>query len=273
MGRDYRFETSHRRFTLVQCHQCSLVFLNPLPTNDAVAESYPELYYRNKPGLGTTILQSLTHGILADIIRLRRQGRILDVGCGDGGFLLKLKRKGWDTFGVDTSQTSCKLAWEKLGNNVFNCELGDCKFPDDYFDVITFNHVLEHIRDPNSVLREVHRILKGDGFVCIGVPSIASAQLKVSDEFWLHLDLPRHIFHYSPYTLRLLLRKNGFTLTSLRRPIAPFPLDLFRSLERKYLYRKPRIVKSIASVPLLGVTSMKLIPNWRGTIQILARKE
>jgi ubiquinone/menaquinone biosynthesis C-methylase UbiE len=273
VGKDYRYKTSENEFRLVQCQRCGLVSLSPLPTKAEVARMYPDPYYQNGSDLCRALLQPLMGGDIASITRLRQRGRILDVGCGDGSFLLQFKKRNWETFGVEISETSCSMASAKVGRNIFNSELADCHFPNEYFDMITFNHVLEHIREPNEVLKEAHRILRKDGFVRISVPNIASAQFIASEKFWLHLDLPRHVYHYSPKTLELILSKNGFRIYTLKRPLTPFPLDLFRSLERKFLRRKHRAVRLVGSIPLLSISSLKLVPSWRATLQVIASKE
>ncbi|GFP43539.1 hypothetical protein HKBW3C_02669 [Candidatus Hakubella thermalkaliphila] len=203
----------------------------------------------------------------------KKKGRILDVGCGDGKFLLHFKERGWEAFGVDVSETSYRLARQRLGRNVFNCELKDCHFPDSYFDVVTLNHVLEHMLDPNEQLREVHRILKDDGILLLSLPNINSLQFKISRERWFGLDLPRHLYHYSPQPIGNMLRKNGFNNFKIVYPLLDFPLDLFYSLNVKWLNEKSKLLK-IISLPSLLIVSIliKLHPAWRGSMEVTAEK-
>jgi len=86
---------------------------------------------------------------------LKKSGRILDVGCGDGSFLLSFSERGWDTYGVDVSKDACNLAIKRLRRNIFNSELSNCCFPSNYFDVIILNHALEHLSNPNETLKEI----------------------------------------------------------------------------------------------------------------------
>jgi SAM-dependent methyltransferase len=167
------------------------------------------------------------------------------------------------------------LAKKKLGRNIFNCELKDCHFPDSYFDVVTLNHVLEHIPDPNEELREIRRILKDGGTLLLSTPNIDSLQFKISKERWFGLDLPRHLYYYSYETIVTMLEKNGFDVVKVTYPLLDFPLDFFHSLKAKWLYKGSKLLNfKILILPPLLIASMliKLHPAWRGSVEIIAQK-
>ncbi len=266
---DCRFPKKGERFCVVQCRQCGLLFVNPRPTKGELSRFYPRDYYC----AGSETLRALPKPKVKRLMRARRSGRILDLGCGDGGFLLQFKRIGWDVYAVDVSEKACALASMKLGRNVFNCELKDCRFPESFFDVVTANHVFEHLLDPNEELREVHRILKHDGIVSMGIPNIDCMQFRVCRESWLGLDLPRHICHYSPRTAQEILEKNGFRVVSIRYPVSGMNLMLFRSLRGKYLAKRSRLLEILLRPLLLSASILYVVPKWRPTMDVLARKE
>ncbi|MCJ7761084.1 class I SAM-dependent methyltransferase, partial [Candidatus Bathyarchaeota archaeon] len=135
---DYRFHVEGE-FNVVQCPRCGLIYLNPRPVD--IDKLYPQKYYiQNRfAGLASTLLAFVK---VKRIMKLRRTGRILDVGCGDGGFLLYFKNRKWLVYGVDTSETACELARRRL-EKIYECNLKGCHFPPRFFDIVTMNHVLE----------------------------------------------------------------------------------------------------------------------------------
>jgi 2-polyprenyl-3-methyl-5-hydroxy-6-metoxy-1,4-benzoquinol methylase len=262
-ARDYRFQITDKEFNVVQCQRCGLIYVNPRPIEKEIARFYPQDYYSNEGGVAKAVSKLLQSMKIKKIMNFKRKGRILDVGCGDGEFLLCFKKRGWEVYGVDTSEHAYRLARRKLGRNVFNCDLKRLSFPDRFFDVITLNHVLEHMFDPNKELKEIHKILKDDGILLLSTPNIDSFQFKITKEHWFHLDIPRHLYHYSPTTIKNLLEINGFKVIKLCYPLCDFPLDLYHSLIRQHSSLK-------LSLPVTLL--LKIIPQWRGTMEIIAQK-
>jgi SAM-dependent methyltransferase len=101
---------------------------------------------------------------------------------------------------------------EALGLKVRSglAEAALAEYPDEHFDVVTSWHVLEHVLDPSRVLAEAYRILKPGGVLMLEVPNFDSLGRTVLRTYWFPLELPRHLYHYTPKTLGALLRKAGF---------------------------------------------------------------
>jgi 2-polyprenyl-3-methyl-5-hydroxy-6-metoxy-1,4-benzoquinol methylase len=270
---DYRFHTTDEKFNLVKCRGCGLVYVNPRPTKEEMSKFYPRDYYGKQNRMAKVIVKHLLYMKIRKIMSFRKKGRILDVGCGEGGFLLNFKERGWEAYGVDISEAACRLARAKLGRYIFNCELKDRHFPDSSFDVVTLNHVLEHMLNPNEELREVHRILKDDGILRLSTPNIDSLQFKISKDRWIGLDLPRHLCYYSPRTIKDILKRNGFNVINTAYPLLDFPLDFFHSLKVKWLDEKFKFLKTpILPFVLIASILIKLHPAWRGSIEITSKK-
>jgi SAM-dependent methyltransferase len=144
-----------------------------------------------------------------EILPYRGEGRILDVGCGPGKLLRVLRERGWDAYGVDFSAVAVAEARQQ-GLKV---ELGDlfrAQYENRFFDVVLFNHSLEHMFRPLEMLREAYRILKSDGELVIYIPNASSFEARLFGRWWVHWDLPRHLYHFGPDTLARLLRQAGF---------------------------------------------------------------
>lgn len=164
------------------------------------------------------------------VVPYRGSGRILDVGCGGGGFLYRVKQWGWDTYGVEPSETGTRQA-QSLGLNVRQGTLQGAAFETGFFDVVRLSNVLEHLPDPKAVFREIHRILKADGAVYVTVPNTKSLVFWLFRERWYALDAPRHVISYSPRTLERLAQSTGFEIT--QRSFNAGPFNFVRSM--KYL--------------------------------------
>ena len=116
--------------------------------------------------------------------------------------------------GIDVSGDAVRLIRIKVRKNIFNGEPKKCNFPS-YFDVITLWHVFEHLPDPSSELVEMNRISKEDEYLVVCVPNISGFQFNFFKDKWFNLDIPRHLYHFSPRTLDALLEETGFKVSKL----------------------------------------------------------
>ncbi|MGV8150738.1 MAG: class I SAM-dependent methyltransferase [Candidatus Woesearchaeota archaeon] len=236
-------------FTLWKCSQCSLVFLNPRPSPKLLNTHYPKeyhayasypdtkknnlaiylynLYFGPNNSSISTLLQRIIFIPAKHLLRgtLVRSGtKILDVGCGSGAFLYKMKKLGMKTYGVEPSLEGCKTA-KKMGLDVRVGSVEDQNFPSNYFDVITLNHVYEHVNDPRKTLRELKRILKKGGILIMAFPNTSSLQFKTFGKYWASIDSPRHLHIYSPKTIRHLSKIEKFPLEKIRYISFPFGIQ------------------------------------------------
>lgn len=239
-------------WTLLQCPKCQLVWLNPQPSPDNIGKLYANYFTHHKPdshpkriGGGVrkfvreSILQSSygykisgsNHmvglifsriGPLKEIagscvrwLEAREMGRLLDVGCGNGSFLISMKQLGWKVEGVELDGKAVSIARER-GLEVFHGSLGEAKFSNNHFDAITMNHVIEHVPDPVELLKECRRVLKPRGKLMVATPNIKSLGHLVFNEDWRGLEVPRHITLFSPQALRTCAERAGMNVESLR---------------------------------------------------------
>ena len=122
-----------------------------------------------------------------------KQGKILDFGAGTGDFMLYAKQHGWKTFCLETN-----LKASELGRNKGLCYANSLEdFEDNFFDVITLWHVLEHVPNFDETINSLKSKLKPDGTLVIAVPNFKSFDAKYYGPFWAAYDLPRHYWHFS----------------------------------------------------------------------------
>jgi SAM-dependent methyltransferase len=188
---------SKERFDIVKCQDCGFIFTNPRPAFAEIARYYGAEYYAyQKPA--TTYRQTLTNGM-----------RFLDYGCGAGDYMISKMNLGYEAYGVDIDGTAIGIARE-CGLNVKQAQPRNIDFGDDFFDEIRLNHVLEHIHELRSIVAELYRCLKPGGMLTLEVPNIASFDAKINREAWRGLEVPRHLYHFSPDSCLSLLRAHGF---------------------------------------------------------------
>jgi len=210
-------------YTLVKCERCGLVFLNPQPEWSELVKHYPPAEYlpwTSKKEMGGWVLKKMYHRwkqIHERGFLIKKSGRLLDIGCGNGDFLLWMERQGMECFGVEPGFEAWKQA-TKRNLNVFNTTLEEAFFPNNYFDVITSNHVLEHVPEPTSQLFEMKRVLKRKGTILISVPNLRSLDYFVLGERFEEIDCPRHLYSFSRDTLLMYIEKVGLKVIRIRYP-------------------------------------------------------
>lgn len=259
------------RFKVVRCRRCGLVYTNPRPTQESIGSYYPsDEYYAYQPSgklrkrqrqlkalamaaqpgydRKTELIKRLIGRMLGLIILNYMDivpsfidgGKILDVGCGNGDLIAWMREYGWQTFGVDISPAACEVA-RKQGLTVFCGNMREACYPSQFIDVITMNHVLEHVHDPLGVLRECSRILKYGGLLIVDVPNIESIDAIMYGASWSALQVPTHLFHYNFDTLSALLSLAGFRIDKYKfKPAFP-PLYRDRNSIKYFIENNGRI--------------------------------
>jgi 2-polyprenyl-3-methyl-5-hydroxy-6-metoxy-1,4-benzoquinol methylase len=140
--------------------------------------------------------------------------RLLDLGCGAGEFLVRARFLGWNAEGVDFDPKAVATARAR-GLNVSVGSIESYAQAHDVFDVVTCNHVIEHVYDPCALLDSIHRILKPGGRLWIETPNINSAGHALFGRAWRGLEAPRHIAIFSHRALVDAVMKAGFVITHL----------------------------------------------------------
>lgn len=205
-------------YSLYRCRDCKVKFVSPQPGPEELAELYGSGFYAGAQS-GKRVARRV--GRLADFLASFRAheilkaipapGKILDIGCGAGSFLAAMKKRGWQASGIDPSPEARNAAPEDLRDAIRIGQLADLP-PDPVWDAMTFWHSLEHAPDPSALVREAARRLREGGVLLIAVPLGTGIGSWLRSR-WAFLDLPRHLFHFSPESLRSILTGAGFQVT------------------------------------------------------------
>lgn len=204
-------------FEIRRCADCGLALTWPAPPSSEMGRYYPDAYYgdaREKRFIGPVEgLQRALYGSRARSVEEAaggRPGRVLDVGCGRGFLLDAFRRRGWTVEGTEMSAASSAHAREVLKIPVHVGPLEGLRLPASSFDAVTLWHVLEHVTTPVAILEEIHRLLRPGGVVLVSVPNFGSPEARAAGPGWFHLDVPRHLVHFTAETLDEALRGAGF---------------------------------------------------------------
>ena len=253
--RDRVFGCAPGEWTLHRCEGCGSAYLDPRPTLSTISHAYSSYYthattggvdyaraswwrrfriaqrnsylnshygYNLKPVAWIPIFMSSARQRRFDTFTgyLHFPGpgaRVLDVGCGNGGFLWQIRSLGWEVCGVEPDPKSAAQARE-AGLDVREGSLQEQAFPEAYFDAITMNHVIEHLHDPVDTLRHCWKILKPGGHITVITPNYGSSGHELYGPDWFALDPPRHLVLFTEDSLRRTLESFGFTVMRPPRP-------------------------------------------------------
>lgn len=207
-------------FRLVRCRQCEMIYLNPRPTRDTLMGFYPADYVSYRPPLA---LESrfrrwerrlgLARRCRA-ITRRQQPGRLLDVGCGTGDFLVALQERGWRCLGVELQPQAARVVRQQ-GLWVLPGDLLDLPLRDATFDAITFWDVLEHLPAPRPALERARALLRPGGLIAVTVPRLDSPEARLFGPYWAGLDVPRHLSVFTYTTLDRMLKSVGLCIDAV----------------------------------------------------------
>jgi 2-polyprenyl-3-methyl-5-hydroxy-6-metoxy-1,4-benzoquinol methylase len=141
--------------------------------------------------------------------------KLLDIGTGNGEYLRLMKILGWDVEGTETDIKAVEYANTVLGIKVYTGFLSDIKLPSDTYDVLTLNHVIEHVHDPLELILECKRILKPGGRLVVLTPNSLSWGHKKFGRNWRGLETPRHIQVFSAANFATLASQAGIHIEKL----------------------------------------------------------
>jgi len=210
-------------FAVVECGDCGLHYTCPRPDEASIAAFYP-MDYRPHRSRGREFARpnaplAWLRGrpcVERRTLPWHGHGRLLDFGCGGGSFLDRMHRQGWSVTGVDVAPAAIEMVKSAVGVRALQGTLPHPDLEPASFDVITMWHSLEHAHRPLSVLRAARQLLAPSGKLLIAVPNLAGWPFRWFGPSWFGLDLPRHLCHFTPTTLKLMLAEAGFPGAAVR---------------------------------------------------------
>lgn len=251
---------SQETFTIQQCAACGFQFTNPRPDAASIGKYYEsEAYVSHNSGA-----QGLINRVykvaryftvrrkVALITRLNggRKGHLLDYGCGTGHFLAGVRQAGWQVAGLEPSPRARQEATARVGQPVLE-PAALATLPAGSFDIITLWHVLEHVHTLQNTLAQLVEKLAPGGRLLVAVPNPDSLDAQHYRQHWAAYDVPRHLYHFVPATMRQLLASHGLRIAQT----LPLPLDAYYVSMLSEKLRAPEQAGGPLAVLLAGYRS------------------
>lgn len=224
------------QWEIVECRRCQMVFIGSELPYDVQARDYDwthehakEFSRRKQKQPIMLFLSHVTRPLrpnplermLSHTLQWRREGKLVDLGCGEGGFLV-LASKYFDVMGVELGEHGVTLSRQLISPEKILqgpvTEVAERVLTEAAFDVATLFGYLEHEWNPQAALRSTHRVLKPGGVAVFKMPDYASWNRYIRGEKWCGYHIPAHCNYFTPHTLAEMLRRTGFE--PLPRPLA-----------------------------------------------------
>jgi len=240
-----------RGYSIVQCDGCGLRYVNPQPGLEELEQIYAAYDHGDQWRNGE---EKFNQGVKRIILHYKRGGSALDVGCGSGNFLRCLRAEGFSVLGVEPSKTGSAYTQSAHGIETFHgtVEAFIASGTNRRFHVVTALNVLEHLKDPASILVQLLQLMRNDGILTLVVPDArlhallgeTRRRLGFSDPFWINtehhplvgFDPPHHLCSFDPKTISQLLKRCGFEPVCLRAAPLVFNADRWKNMAKRVLY-------------------------------------
>ena len=273
------YDFSIDKFRVEECVDCGLMRLNPQPNNQALDLIYSKDHSIH-PDNNLSPIRQLKSMDADDYLRLVELytkaplcGRLLEIGCKQGDFLMKAAEKGLQVTGVEYSPYAASIAANQLGH----CGAmiyGDCRqliALNQKFDYIIFSGVLDYVCHPKKLLQDVHTLLPENGVAICIVPSLDSFSARLMKNKWMEFK-PEHLWYFSTATLKRLFYSAGFYKTKVNKIKKTLSFDYVT----KYFERHPTSLITHLTQVLSRMlpASLKQYPFriTSGSIMLLARR-
>jgi len=223
-----------RGCAIAKCRDCGYMYSPEIPSQEEFADVYHKTwsFLSHVRDSSFAELTDMDRDKMAHIKQYKKQGRILDLGCGTGRFLHLAEGEGFDAVGVELSLPAAEFAKRRFTLRTAVSDIENASIKDKSFDIVTMFHTLEHLRDPCRALQNIHRILRKDGIVVLAVPNASAHFLKAYavrvtpflkqsrtpseyhrqgiERYTGEMGLPYHINFNTPSSLTMMLERAGF---------------------------------------------------------------
>jgi SAM-dependent methyltransferase len=249
-----------RGYRIARCTNCGLWFVNPQPTMEELRQFYAAYddgeQWRN-------LEEQFNRGVRKAIMRMKRSGAVLDVGCGSGNFLRCMKQAGFSAFGIEPSGSGSQYGRESHGIDIFHGMIEDYAKQnfDRQFDAITLLNVLEHVTQPAQTLLQLREALAPEGVLAVVVPDARFHDLigrfrrllLIPDPFYIErpdsflsgFKLPDHLSSFQPSTISSLLRHCGFRVVAIENAPVVLNPSVYRNFAKLLVFWTSRALQYV----------------------------
>jgi len=242
---------SQQEFAIWHCADCTVRFTQDVPEQDAIGPYYQSDNYISHSDTKKGLVNTLYHTVRKRTLDKKKaliieqvgmtKGELLDIGCGTGAFLHTMKTAGWGITGLEPDDTARAKAAELYQIHPQTPEQLFQLKPASYH-AITMWHVLEHVHELHAYIKQLANLITPQGKIFIAVPNYTSTDATIYQENWAAYDVPRHLYHFSPASIKKLLSMHNLQLTAIK----PMWYDSFyvSMLSEQYRNGKGNMVKA-----------------------------
>ncbi len=219
------YTVSNELFEIWECDHCTLRFTQNIPLQENIVQYYQASSYVSHTDSKEGPINKLYHVVRSFTLYLKRlivtrnahvaKGNLLDIGSGTGAFLNTIHHAGWSVAGLEPDEMARKKSTDLYGITPGSPEkLFELK--NSSYDVITMWHVLEHVHQLHEYISTIKKTLKLKGVLFIAVPNYTSFDANKYKELWAAYDVPRHLYHFSPKSMKILLKTHGLVIDKIK---------------------------------------------------------
>lgn len=219
-------------FEVYHCDDCGFTFTQDAPVESEIGRYYESPDYISHSDTRKGAMNTIYHWVRGLMLQKKAKlierelgqtkGHLLDIGTGTGYFPHTMQQRGWIVEAVEKNTPAREFALKHFGLTVKEDEALDA-FPAQSFDVITLWHVMEHLEHLDDVWTIFGRLLKETGVLVVAVPNCSSYDAKIYQKEWAAYDVPRHLWHFTPESMKACAQRHGFKLEKYH----PMPFDAF----------------------------------------------
>lgn len=248
------FYATGEHFEVCQCADCGFRFTDGAPVESEIGRYYETPDYISHSDTSKGLMNKVYHWVRSYMLSRKarlvakasgmERGTMLDYGTGTGYFANQMRKAGWTVRAIEKSAQAREFARTNFGLEVWSEQQMD-QVPTGSLDVVTLWHVMEHVENLDRLWSEIDRWLRKDGTLIVAVPNCSGADEAIYGAHWAAYDVPRHLWHFVPPTMRRLAERKGYEMCQT----LPMPFDAFyvSMLSEKYRGSKAYFVKGMLS--------------------------
>ncbi len=203
---DLRPLKGYEKHNLVKSYPLGFVFCLEIPSEEDLINHYQK--YSRVDYLSPVTIKRYNE-LLDDFEKYRKTGNLLDIGCGTGLFLESARRRGWNVYGTEYTDSAIEICKSK-GFTMNQGKLNKSWYKADMFDVIISFEVIEHINNPIEEVRNINSILRPGGLFYFTTPNFNSIERRILKDNYNVIQYPEHLCYYTARTINYLLENHGF---------------------------------------------------------------
>jgi 2-polyprenyl-3-methyl-5-hydroxy-6-metoxy-1,4-benzoquinol methylase len=268
------FSVSKELFEIEECTECGCRFTQNVPCETGIGRYYQSADYISHSETRKGIINQLYH--LARLFTLRQKvslvqkvtgksvGMHLDIGSGSGAFVHAMTEAGWLSTGVEPDENAREIAAKRYRVDVFPAD-HFFSLPASSYDAITLWHVLEHVHRLDDYIKHLKSIISTNGKIIIAVPNYTSHDAAIYGAGWAAYDVPRHLYHFSPTSIKKLMERHGLHV----KTIIPMWLDSFYVSMLSEKYKKGSLLKAVVNGLVSNLKALKNKERYSSLIYIV----